>query len=96
MKNILLCGATGFIGRNLLEYFDSKVNYKVRAIYHNKPAVEGYNNVEWCQADLNSPQDVDRVMQGIDVVLQFAATTSGAKDITTKPHCNVSTKRTGS
>jgi nucleoside-diphosphate-sugar epimerase len=28
-------------------------------------------------------------MQGIDVVLQFAATTSGAKDITTKPYIHV-------
>tara|TARA_R110000824_G_scaffold155825_1_gene328619 strand:+ start:2878 stop:3828 length:951 start_codon:yes stop_codon:yes gene_type:complete len=89
MKNILLCGATGFIGRNLLEHFADNSNYKVRAVCHNKSAVEGYDNVEWCQANLNNPTDVDRIMEGIDVVLQFAATTSGAKDITTKPYIHV-------
>ena len=89
MKNILLCGATGFIGRNLLEHFTNNSKYKVRAVYHNKSAVEGYDNVEWCQANLNDPSDVDRIMKGIDVVLQFAATTSGAKDITTKPFIHV-------
>ena len=89
MKNILLCGATGFIGRNLLEYFANNLKYKVRAVYHNKAAVEGYDNVEWCQANLNNPEDVDRIMQGVDVVLQFVATTSGAKDITTKPYIHV-------
>jgi nucleoside-diphosphate-sugar epimerase len=89
MKNILLCGATGFIGRNLLEHFANNSKYKVRAVYHNKSAVEGYDNVEWCQANLNDPSDVGRIMEGIDVVLQFAATTSGAKDITTKPFIHV-------
>ena len=89
MKNILLCGATGFIGQNLLEHFANNSKYKVRAVYHNKSAVEGYDNVEWCQANLNDPTDVDRIMEGIDVVLQFAATTSGAKDITTKPYIHV-------
>lgn len=89
MKNILLCGATGFIGRNLLEHFAGNSKYRVRAVYHNKTAIEGYDNVEWCQADLNNAADVDRIMEGIDVVLQFAATTSGAKDITTKPFIHV-------
>lgn len=89
MKNVLLCGATGFIGRNLLDHFAGNSKYRVRAVYHNKTAVEGYDNVEWCQADLNNPADVDRIMKGIDVVLQFAATTSGAKDITTKPYIHV-------
>ena len=89
MKNILLCGATGFIGRNLLEHFASNPKYKVRAVYHNKPAVENYDNVEWHQANLNSPDDVDRVMKDIDVVLHFAATTSVGKDITTKPYIHV-------
>ena len=91
-KKILLCGATGFIGKNLLEHFSSKDKYSVRAIYHNKqPDIEPseHPNVEFIYADLNNKEDVDRVMEGINIVLQFAATTSGAKDITTKPFIHV-------
>ena len=87
-KKILLCGATGFIGRNILEHFYGNPLYDIRAIYHKKDALTEYD-VEWCYADLNNPHDVERVMQGVDVILQFAATTSGAKDITTKPYIHV-------
>ena len=92
MKKILLCGATGFIGKNLLEHFSSRGNYSIRAIYHNKlPDIEPseHPNVEFIFADLNNKEDVDRVMAGVNIVLQFAATTSGAKDITTKPFIHV-------
>ena len=92
MKKILLCGATGFIGKNLLEHFSSRGNHSIRAIYHNKlPDIEPseHPNVEFIFADLNNKADVDRVMEGVNIVLQFAATTSGAKDITTKPFIHV-------
>ena len=87
-RKILLCGATGFIGRNLLEHFYGNPYYSIRAVYHKKEALHEYD-VEWCYADLNNPHDVERVMQGVDIILQFAATTSGAKDITTKPYIHV-------
>ena len=87
-RKILLCGATGFIGRNLLEHFYGNPYYSIRAVYHKKEALHEYD-VEWCYADLNNPHDVERAMQGVDIILQFAATTSGAKDITTKPYIHV-------
>ena len=34
-------------------------------------------------------RDVKRVMEGVDIVIQLAATTSGAKDIVTRPHIHV-------
>ena len=43
MKTILICGATGFIGRNLLEYYIKQNKYNIRAIYHNKPALKEYH-----------------------------------------------------
>jgi len=87
-KTILLCGATGFIGRNLLERFGKSGDYNVRAVWHTKPALEQYD-VDWVQADLNNTHDVTRVMTGVDIVLQFAATTSGAKDIVNRPYIHV-------
>jgi len=89
MKRILICGATGFIGRNLLDYYYKKQNYQIRAIHFNRPAIEGYDGVEWVKADLRNPETVKQVLQDVDVVLQFAATTSGAKDIMTRPYIHV-------
>jgi GDP-L-fucose synthase len=41
------------------------------------------------QADLRDSAQVDRCVQGMDVVIQAAATTSGAKDIVTRPYIHV-------
>ena len=87
-KNVLLCGATGFIGKNLLDRYASDSRYNIRATYHNKPPLKQYD-VEWVYADLNDANDVKRVFDGIDIVLQFAATTSGAGDIVSRPYIHV-------
>ena len=89
MKNILICGATGFIGRNLLDHFHQQKEYKIRAVYFNRPPIKGYDGVEWVKADLRDPNDVKEILQGIDIILQFAATTSGSKDITSRPYIHV-------
>jgi nucleoside-diphosphate-sugar epimerase len=87
-KTLLLCGATGFIGRNLLEKYSNDDRYHVRAVWHKKPALTQYK-VEWVYANLNNEEDVRRVTEGVDVILQFAATTSGAKDIVNRPYIHV-------
>jgi GDP-L-fucose synthase len=89
MKRILICGATGFIGRNLLDFYFQKANYNIRAVHFNRPVIEGYQGVEWVKADLRNPESVKNVLDGIDIVLQFAATTSGSKDILTRPFIHV-------
>lgn len=89
MKRILICGATGFIGRNLLDYYHQNKNYQIRAIHFKRPAIEGYDGVEWVKADLRNPETVKQVLQDVDIILQFAATTSGAKDIMTRPYIHV-------
>lgn len=87
-KTILLCGATGFIGRNLLEQFSNNGDYNIRAVWHKKPPLAQYD-VEWTRANLNDVHDVNRVIKGADIVLQFAATTSGANDIVNRPYIHV-------
>ena len=89
---MLICGATGFIGRNLLEYFGSKTGQKIRAIYNLRPPFDVSHlpaDIEWVNADLRSEEDVEKAMQDVSVVVQAAATTSGAKDIVTKPYIHV-------
>ena len=34
---LLICGATGFIGRNMLEYFGTMKGKKIRAVYNIRP-----------------------------------------------------------
>ena len=88
MKTILICGATGFIGKNLLDFY-SKKNYKIRATYFRREPVDGYPNVEWVRCDLRNPSEIKSVMESVDIVMQFAATTTGAKDIVSKPYIHV-------
>lgn len=89
MKKILLCGANGFIGKNLLKRFSAIDDYKIIAVYFNSTPGENKDNVEWVKADLRNPHDVSRVVKGVDIILQYAATTTGAKDIVSKPYIHV-------
>jgi len=96
MKTLLICGATGFIGRNLLDYYYKKGTYKIVATYQDrfhhpaKPFIENYKNVEWISyCDFRNPEDVADAIKGTDIVLQFAATTSGVNDIINRPYIHV-------
>lgn len=89
---MLICGATGFIGRNLLEYFGSNPNQKIRAVYHVRPPFDVSHlraEIEWIKADLRVPEEVEKAMKGVSILIQAAATTSGAKDIVSKPYIHV-------
>jgi len=86
---LLLCGATGFIGRNLLAHFAAQSNKAITAVWHKRPPCEAPENVTWVQADLRDPAQVERLVPGHDQIIQAAATTSGAKDIVTTPHIHV-------
>jgi GDP-L-fucose synthase len=87
-QRVLICGATGFIGRNLVEHYSKLGNYDVHAVHFNRPSFE-LPNVTWHRADLRDPNDIERVIQGVDIIIQAAATTSGSKDIVTRPFIHV-------
>ena len=76
-KRILVCGATGFIGRNIAESFAARDDYEVIGVYNKRPAFE-HPGITWRKADLTQPQQIDRALDGIDVIVQAAATTSGS------------------
>ena len=88
MKILLICGATGFIGRNAVHFFSGLKGYKIRATYHSRPPFFS-PNVEWVQADLTNYSDVERAFKGVNIVIQAAATTSGSADIVSKPYIHV-------
>lgn len=88
-RKILLCGATGFIGRNLLSFFAEQPDTEVTAVWHKRPPYNTPKNVTWQQADLRNPEDVARVVPGHTQIIQAAATTSGAGDIVNTPYIHV-------
>src|SRR3990167_1708261 len=87
-QKILICGATGFIGRNPTEQLSKRANLEIHAVRFQRPAYP-CQNVIWHQADLRRPEDIERVIKGIDVIIQAAATTSGSKDIVARPYIHV-------
>ncbi len=87
-KKILICGVTGFIGRNATEKFAQNPNYKVTGTYFNSSPWHS-KNVEMVKADLTQREDVERVVKGKDILIQMAATTSGVRDIINKPYFHV-------
>lgn len=91
-KKLLLCGATGFIGKNLLHRFLRESGYEIVATYHNTSPPEsllGERKVQFIKVDLTRPEDVNKAVRGADLVIQAAATTSGAKEIVSKPYYHV-------
>lgn len=87
-KKILVCGATGFIGRNILEALAKDSSYEVYGTYFKSLPFE-ISGTKMVKADLTDKDEVNRVVKGMDIVIQAAATTSGAKDIVSKPYYHV-------
>jgi GDP-L-fucose synthase len=85
---LLVCGATGFIGRNIVEYFSKNSKYEVIGIYNKRPTYE-YPNLKWIEADLTNVSDIRRAIKDVDIIIQAAATTSGSKDIVARPYIHV-------
>lgn len=87
-KKVLVCGATGFIGRNVCQALADDVDYEVYGTYSNSLPWEN-PQVTFIQADLTRAEDVDQAVRGMDIIIQAAATTSGAKDIVSRPYYHV-------
>ena len=86
---IVICGATGFIGQNLLNYFDNGDNEIIAVFNKRKPVHNLSEKVIWFKADLRVPGCLKKIIKNTDLFLQFAATTSGSKDIIQRPYIHV-------
>jgi nucleoside-diphosphate-sugar epimerase len=88
---ILVCGVSGFIGRNVAVRLAQREDLQVYGTYWKSapPPELTQAKVSLVKADLTRREDVDRVIGGKQVIIQAAAVTSGAKDITARPHIHV-------
>jgi GDP-L-fucose synthase len=89
-KRILVCGATGFIGRNMIEYFANDKNFELHAVYNKRPVFND-KRVIWHNYDLTNDRHVSELFKKVKPqhVIQAAATTSGVKDIVSRPQIHV-------
>lgn len=85
LKKVLVCGATGFIGRNIAERYLESDDFEVIGTYHkSKPWT--HPKLKMVQVDLTRADEVNQLLSGVDVLIQAAAVTSGAKDIVNRPY----------
>jgi len=87
-QKILICGATGFIGRNIAERISQRDDMEVFGTYlKSEPLLDPKINM--IHADLRKEEDVNSVVKGMDVIVQTAATTTGSKDVIERPYIHV-------
>lgn len=91
MIKVLVCGASGFMGRNIVEYFSKLDGYEVYGVSHKNPYRCPINDMKNLSCDLTEQSSMEHIFKdkNIDIVIQAAANTSGAKDIVEKPYLHV-------
>ena len=78
-KKVLITGAAGICGQSAVRRFIEKENSKVRAtVFNTRTLNYEHPNLEVVNADLRLYEDCKRVVEGVDVVLNFAAYIIGA------------------
>lgn len=93
MKRILVCGADGFMGRNIVEFFHKILDYDVYGTYHLGSQIK--QNIlkgdHLFGVDLTRRDHVEQVFSRVkpNIVIQAAANSSGVKDILSNPAMHV-------
>jgi nucleoside-diphosphate-sugar epimerase len=87
-KKVLVCGSTGFIGRNLAETLAKRQDLEVYGTYFSRSR-PSHPNIKYAYADLTDAKQVNTIIQDMDIIIQAAAKTSGSRDIVNTPHIHV-------
>jgi len=91
-QKVLICGASGFIGQNIFAHFTKDDRYETFGTYFETPSSLPFveiNKEKLSRVDLTDKNTVNAIVQGKDIIIQAAATTSGAKEILSKPFYHV-------
>lgn len=64
MKKVIVTGATGFIGRQVLEILQSRSIYEIHGVRLNTPPLDN-SAITWHQVDLLDAKQVDRLISNI-------------------------------
>lgn len=87
-KRVLVAGATGLIGSNLIERL-LKEGARVRATLHRRDPVVDDPRIEYVRGDLTLAPDCRRAVECMELVFLCAANTSGAATIDATPMVHV-------
>jgi GDP-L-fucose synthase len=82
--NVLVTGATGFVGVNLVQRL-LKIGANVTATLHKTAPLVKDDRIKYLRCDLQNTEDCNKVVQGIDFVFMCAAKTSGAAGMEKEP-----------
>jgi GDP-L-fucose synthase len=83
-KRILVTGASGFIGTNLIERLVQSEAIVIGTIHKKSPQID-IHGVSYIYADLTNEHDCFKVCEGIDYIFMCAANSSGAGVIEKAP-----------
>lgn len=86
-KRVLVCGASGFIGRNIFEALCIRDDLEVLGTYKTRNFLPASSRL--IRADLTDKNTAFEITKDVDILIQAAATTSGSKEVFTKPHYHV-------
>jgi GDP-L-fucose synthase len=68
---IAVVGATGLVGRHVVEAFERAGGHRVVATWHSRPPFE-VGNTDWVHCDLRDPSAARRALQGTDAAVLCA------------------------
>ena len=63
--NVLITGASGFIGKHLIDILDLNNAYEIHAIYNLKKPNKNLDKVKWHKLDLFKDHDVEELINKI-------------------------------
>lgn len=87
-KKVLVCGGAGFMGTNMVLALLER-GARVRATLHESAAQIEDERVDWVRCDLGTAEGCLKAVEGCDLVLNCAASTSGASAIQNTPLVHV-------
>ena len=83
-KRILVTGASGFVGTNLIQRL-VKCGAQVTGIIYKKPIQKKFRKVKYIKADLTIRSNCMKVTKNIDYIFMCSANSSGANVMSNKP-----------